>query len=214
MWIMTPPSRLTRSITTIAALCVVTTLGLTAQRLPDIEPGIEGSVARIFEGRGHILAVDLRWTLPVDFLSADHSLGFQAWYGISHVRGSHLIGFDRRRLMGVGADWQTSFSLIDDHLRPYVSVPVHLVRSAIFDPTGLFLSPPVEPLPSTGSIPTYNLPGAEVGVAYGAGAGCEVWLAEAVGIDAGIMVLRQHLYDDSGPPWVFFSFGLRYAAAR
>ena len=198
-------------ISIVVLLLGTTTSRMEAQFIPDIEPGIQGAIARVYDGPGHVFAVDLRWRLPVELLGADHSLGFQGWYGISHVRGSHIIGYDRRRLMGVGLDWQSSLRLIDGHLRPYVSLPLHLVRSSIFSPFGTYLTPHSGGDPATQGIPSYNLPGAKVGMAYGVGGGCQLWFPNEVGVDAGVTVLKQHLYEDDGPPWTFFTLGLRYA---
>jgi len=182
-----------------------------AQRLPDIQPGIEGSVVRVFDDIGYALAVNVRWSVPLELVSAGHSVGLQAWYGVADVASAGLLGRSRE-LLGVGANWRMGYRFVGGRLRPYLSIPLQYVRSSI---------PHIDvPFPAivTDEQPeqrlSYDLPGTSSGLAYGLGAGCEYWFAGAMGIGVGATVLRQRLYEDRSPPWVFFSFGLLYSSPR
>ncbi len=115
-------------------------------------------------------------------------------------------------MLGAGANWRTGFRFAGDRIRPYVSFPLQYVSSSVENtrwllPTVIQEQPPIVP-------PTYSRPGTERGFAYGVGVGTELWPIEAIGLGASMTVLRHNLYEDQGPPWLFFSFGLLYATDR
>jgi len=171
---------------------------------------------------GYTFALDIRTPVPVDVLNADHTVGLQAWYGLTDVvtrsgtgTGGELPvagAVSERVILGAGANWRTGFRFADGRVRPYVSFPVQFVRSSIEStrwmlPTPVQEQPPVIP-------PSYNRPGTESGFAYGIGLGTELWPHRAVGVGFSGTMMRHTLYDDHGPSWVFFTFGLLYATDR
>lgn len=163
---------------------------------------------RVFGGIGYTFAIDIRTEVPVDVLNADHSVGLTAWYGTADVVTGTYAGGERD-VVGAGANWRTGFRCAGDKIRPYVSFPLQYVRSSIENTWWLLPTVMQEQLPIVP--PMYNQPGTAHGFAYGIGVGSELWPVEAVGFGASMTVLRHNLYEDQGPPWLFFSFGLLYS---
>lgn len=201
-------SAVARIFLLISVLCLAASARATAQNAFDVQFGIGGSYVRAFDGGGYAVAFDLGLLLPLDLLSADHSLAAELWLGSTEIASGNTSG-DRRQLLGIGADWRSRIRIANGAVRPYLSIPFHYLWSSIPDR--------VFPASLNGSVldtPSSDRRGTASGVALGVGAGCEFWPLPAMGLGAGATVLYQRLYNGAGPPLLLFSIGLSYSTRQ
>ena len=141
--------------------------------------------ARAFGDGGAGVAIDALRALPVRFLGTEHAFGLSFWYAKTAIASGDPFG-RRRRLAGVGVQWQAGAWTLDRRLLFYVSAPLQLVMSSIPSP-GLFLADASNPIPDRSHD--------EKAISIGVGTGVAFQLTTGVGLRVGVRRLFHQLFD-------------------
>lgn len=181
----------TRLSAIFVSLAAVSTLVQAQSPGIDLRAGL--GYARVFDGGGlsFAAAVDRPLSSPAGRLQ--QALGFSFWYANTTI-ASDPDGPDGRHLVGLGARYQIGLGTCCRGVRPFLAVPVHLLRSSIPDRADLVGADLlVSGVPDPGGpAPIEDHPGSE----WGWGAGLELGLRIGLGPQLSAQTSLQGLYQD------------------
>jgi hypothetical protein len=102
---------------------------LTAQTSPlELQAGL--GYARAFDGGGLSFAAALERPLSAATSRVQHALGGSLWYSNMSI-GSEPTSSNARHLMGIGMRYQLELRNSRGNARPFLAVPVQILRSSI-----------------------------------------------------------------------------------
>ena len=159
--------------------------------------------ARAFGGGGEGAAIQALRLLPVDLLGAEHSFGLSLWYARADIAGGAPFG-EQRTLSGVGVQWQTRFSVLGDHVQPYLAAPLQIIFSRI--PDKVYLTDRLQP-----ATPASDRAHGEQSLSLGVGAGLGVNITSSVGFRIGVQRLYHRLFAAERTPVFLADVGLTIA---
>jgi hypothetical protein len=157
----------------------------------DLQAGL--GYARVFDGGGFSFAAAVDRPLSSAAGILQQALGVSFWYANTTI-ASDPSGPDGRSLVGLGARYQLGLRTCCRQLRPFLTVPVQLLRSSIPDRTGLAGADLL-----VSGIPELGAPRPledQVGSEWGWGAGLELGLRIGLGTQLSAQTSVQGLYQD------------------
>lgn len=188
-----------RAAGVLLALSSVVTVGSSAQaQAPGIELQAGLGYARVFDGGGISLAaaVERPWSSPVSALQ--HALGGTLWYAQTSIGSASSSSTLRRDLAGIGLRYQLGFGGCCRSVRPFLALPVQLLRSNIPDRDDLAGASLLRAeIPDTGPpSPVEDLVGSEWGWGTGLELGVRIGLGSNLSAHTSAQVLYQDIYAD------------------
>jgi hypothetical protein len=155
--------------------------------------------ARVFDGGGFSLAAGADRTLSSPDRSLQHAVGAGIWYAETTIASDPDDPYGRR-MLGLGLRYQLGFGACCRLLRPYVAVPVQLLRSNIPDRTFLVPAPQL----SLSAIPDSPAPrpvedriGAEWGWGLGLELGLRLRIDDRLGAQTSLLGMHHDIYQSS-----------------
>jgi hypothetical protein len=175
----------------MSAICLLTP-AVSAQN-PALELQAAFGYARAFDGGGPSFAAALERPLSAATSKVQHALGGSLWYSQLSIASNPNSSHDRQ-MMGVGLRYQ--LALRTGRARPFIAVPVQLLRSNIpVEPT-LQSSLSVSGVPNSGPArPVEDIPGSEWGWGAGLEAGLRVGLSSQLSAQGSVQGLYHKIYE-------------------
>jgi hypothetical protein len=157
----------------------------------DVQGGL--GYARVFDGGGLSFIAALSRSISSRSAALQQAVGVSFWHANTAI-ASKPQGPDERRLIGLGARYQIGSGACCRKVRPFLALPVHLLRSSIPDRAALMRATQLAseiPTPETRR-PIED----QVGVEWGWGAGLELGLELGLGARLSAQTAVQGLYQD------------------
>ena len=150
--------------------------------------------ARAFDGGGLSFAAALEHALSASTSRVQHALGGSLWYSHMSIASGYTAG---RNLMGVGLRYQLELGTCCGHARPFLAVPLQVLRSDIpsrptLQSANLLLSGVPDPgLPT----PVEDRMGSDWGWGTGLEVGFRIGLSQALSAQTSVQGLYQRIYE-------------------
>jgi hypothetical protein len=179
------------SVALISAICLLTP-AVSAQN-PALELQAGFGYARAFDGGGPSFAAAVERPLSPATSRLQHALGGSLWYSQMSIASNPNSAQDRH-MMGLGLRYQ--LELRAGKARPFIAVPVQLLRSDIpIEPT-LQSNLSVIGVPNTGPArPVEDIPGSDWGWGAGLEAGFRLGLSSQLSAQTSVQGLYHRIYD-------------------
>jgi hypothetical protein len=179
-------------------LVIVSIAGFSSPALtqsPKIEFQAGLGYARVFDGGGISFAAAVERHLSSAERAIQQALGGSFWYAHTAI-GSAPDDPDGRHITGLGLRYQLELGRCCRSVRPFLAVPVQVLRSSIPD-RNVIVSPQLQALvvPEPGSPrPVEDLVGSEWGWGAGVELGMRVGLGQQVSAQTSVHGLYQDIY--------------------
>jgi hypothetical protein len=178
------------SIALISAVCLGSSASAQNSTL-ELQAGL--GYARAFDGGGPSFAAAVERQLSGTTSKLQHALGGSVWYSEMSIASNPNSSHDRH-MMGLGMRYQ--LELRAGNARPFIAVPVQLLRSDIPVEATLQASLSATGIPDPGPPrPAEDIPGSEWGWGAGLEAGVRVGLSSQWSAQTSIQGLYQRIYD-------------------
>jgi hypothetical protein len=178
------------SITLTSALTFVSSVAAQRSSL-ELQAGL--GYARAFDGGGISFAAAVEHPLSAVTSTLRHALGGSLWYSHMSLASGYSAGRD---LMGIGLRYQLELSNCCGRARPYLAVPLQVLRSHIEERA--FLQPGVlaAGIPDPGApTPVEDRMGDDWGWGAGLEMGFRFGLSSQLSAQTGVQGLYQRIYE-------------------
>jgi hypothetical protein len=180
----------------LALATLLATGPASAQSPVQVQAGL--GYARVFDGGGISLAAGVDRPVFSSSASLRHALGLGVWYAHTQLASAPEQSV-RRNLVGIGARYELGLRNCCGSLRPFLPLPVLVLRSSVEDRATLqamALSSHGVPQPPE-TIPIQDQPGAAWGWGAGLELGTQLALGEGLSAQTSIEGLYQDIYAGS-----------------
>lgn len=186
---------------------------VTAQT-PSLELQAGLGYARAFDGGGLSFAAAVERPLSAASSRVQHALGGSLWYSHMSIASGYSAG---RNLIGVGLRYQLELGACCGHARPFLAVPLQVLRSDVpsrptLQSASLLLTGIPEPGPPT---PVEDRMGSDWGWGTGLEVGFRIGLSSELSAQTSVQGLYHRIYESStrNTAWTIHG-GITYQPGR
>jgi hypothetical protein len=169
--------------------------------------------ARAFNGGGVSFTAAVEHPLSDSTSKVQHALGGSLWYSHMSLASGYSAGRD---LMGIGLRYQLELGNCCGHARPYLAVPLQVLRSSIEERAMLLSAGFLNGIPDPGPpIPVEDRMGDDWGWGTGLEVGFRLGLTPDLSAQTGVQGLYQRIYESGtqNGAWTIHA-GITYQPGR
>jgi hypothetical protein len=176
--------------------------------------GVEAGLgyARVFAGGGVSFQAAVDRPMSPASKPMQHAVGLMFWYAQTDIASLPENDSDKRDMLGLGFRYRLGLKECCGIIRPFMAVPLEVLRSSVPEPDGIALELTTHGVPQLPPEPPKQ---DQSGAAWGWGAGLELGmnasLAENVSAQTGVQGFYQDIYSgvSSHTAWTWH-LGLSY----